>query len=497
MSYRISEYPQDKYRFRIYDNVKRLTWKQIQAEQGADCVGVVNLALFALTNIPGKAKAYDHQSAIMIGGSWGLKPKYHEYGFLIDESGRLTIGTEDQAVYDYAIGCPPVDINGRRYTDKDGGRNGWTYTGIKPDGTVVVLLCSKDTPETTDSLEEALRARGCVHILRWDGSWSSQGTLGPGLEVTPSQRRICRSWLLIYKRKDGAEPPDKEDTMSNQYTVTPSIGVNIRSGPGMSYGKTGAYTKGTVVTILEKQDNWGRTDKGWVSFNYLKPVKAPQRTTDNGIAIQSDYIPQGRKNRPGGANPCRYLTIHETGNAARGADTAAHASYLKGDSAANALVSWHYTVDDHAIVQHLPDTETAYHAGDGANGPGNAQSIGIEICVNADGDFAKAQANAASLVRLLMKEHQIQAANIKQHHDWSGKDCPQTIRHTTGAWDKFLDLCNGKSTAPPALVADVDVLAGAGIVGAPDYWKAGSGYSDGNVACLIHAMADYIRKEGN
>ena len=39
MSYRISEYPQDKYRFRIYDNVKRLTWKQIQAEQGADCVG--------------------------------------------------------------------------------------------------------------------------------------------------------------------------------------------------------------------------------------------------------------------------------------------------------------------------------------------------------------------------------------------------------------------------------------------------------------------------
>lgn len=204
MSYKIKEYTKDKYRFRLYDNTGRLTWQQIQAEQGPDCVGVVNLAYFSLTN-------YSHQSAIMFAGSWGLRPKYHEYGLLIDEAGRLTIGTENQAVYDYAIGCPPVDINGRRYTDKDGGRNGWTYTGVKADGTVVVLLCSKDTPETTDDLEEALRARGCIHILRWDGSWSSQGTLGPGLDVTPSQRRICRSWLLIFKL-DGVEtPPDKEE----------------------------------------------------------------------------------------------------------------------------------------------------------------------------------------------------------------------------------------------------------------------------------------------
>lgn len=58
MSYKIAEYPQDKYRFRLYDNVKRLTWKQIQAEQGPDCVGVVNLAYFSLAN-------YSHQSAIM------------------------------------------------------------------------------------------------------------------------------------------------------------------------------------------------------------------------------------------------------------------------------------------------------------------------------------------------------------------------------------------------------------------------------------------------
>ena len=283
--------------------------------------------------------------------------------------------------------------------------------------------------------------------------------------------------------------------MSKKYTVTPSIGVNIRSGPGTGYGKTGAYPCGTVVTVLEERDGWGRTGKGWVSLDYLEPVKAPQRTTDNGIAIQTDYIPQGRKNRPGGFNPCSYLTIHETGNAARGADAAAHASYLKGDSAANALVSWHYTVDDHAILQHLPDTETAYHAGDGAKGPGNTKSIGIEICVDAGGDFEKAKRNAASLVRLLMAEHSIPLERVVQHHHWNGKDCPKSLRNTPGGWAAFLKLCEGERPPVYNLDTDVEALAQAGIVTSPDYWKTGGGYSDANVVCLIHAMAEYIRKE--
>lgn len=227
MSYKIAEYPQSKYSFRLYDNTRRLTWKQIQAETG--CYGIVNLAYFSLVN-------FSHQSAIMFGGKWGLKPKYHEYGILIDESGRLSVGTEDKAVYDYAIGCPPVDINGKRYTDKDGGKNGWTYTGVKADGTVVVLLCSKDTPETTDVLEAAMRSRGCIHILRWDGSWSSQGTLGPGMDVTPGQKRICRSWLLIFK-KDGAEtPPDKEDNKVKKVCLDPGHGPgNSNKSPDGSY----------------------------------------------------------------------------------------------------------------------------------------------------------------------------------------------------------------------------------------------------------------------
>jgi len=83
------------------------------------------------------------------------------------------------------------------------------------------------------------------------------------------------------------------------------------------------------------------------------------------MKITVDHIPAGRKNRPGKANPCKYVTIHNTGNSSKGADAKAHASYIKGGAAANLPASWHYTVDEKEAYQHIPESETAYHAADG------------------------------------------------------------------------------------------------------------------------------------
>ena len=224
--------------------------------------------------------------------------------------------------------------------------------------------------------------------------------------------------------------------MSEAYQVTPSVGVNIRSGPGTGYSKVGAYAQGTVVTVTATRDGWGQTEKGWVSLDYLEAVEAAQRVTDNGLRIQARYIDAGRKNRPGGVNPCGYITIHETGNAARGADAAAHGSYLNSAAGEAALVSWHYTVDDHQIYQHLPDNEEAWHSGDRE---GNHSSISIELCVNADGNFDQTMENAAKLTAFLLKEYDLTIDDVKQHYDFNGKDCPLIIRQE-GRWDEFLGM---------------------------------------------------------
>lgn len=157
------------------------------------------------------------------------------------------------------------------------------------------------------------------------------------------------------------------------------------------------------------------------------------------VQVIQDFIPLGRKNRPGHTNPMKYITIHNTGNSNRGAGAKSHAEYLKGDSAAGEPVSWHYTVDDSIIYQHLSDNETAYHAGDGS-GPGNTQSIGIEICDNGDSDLLKATENTVELVAYLCLKRNIPKENIVQHYKWSSKDCPYQLRRNKPySWDTFIE----------------------------------------------------------
>lgn len=51
--------------------------------------------------------------------------------------------------------------------------------------------------------------------------------------------------------------------------------LNIRKGPGASYAKVGAVSKGEVFTIVETQSGWGKLKSGlgWISLAYTEKVK--------------------------------------------------------------------------------------------------------------------------------------------------------------------------------------------------------------------------------
>lgn len=142
-----------------------------------------------------------------------------------------------------------------------------------------------------------------------------------------------------------------------------------------------------------------------------------------------------------GTNTRRYITIHETGNTKSGANAQAHANLqTNGNSRA---ASWHWQVDDRQAIQSFPHSVICWHAGGG----GNSQSIGIEICVNSDGDFTKAVRNAAELVRKIMKDEGIPLSNVVQHNKWSGKNCPENIRKGAKGitWARFKSLVQNAS----------------------------------------------------
>lgn len=58
--------------------------------------------------------------------------------------------------------------------------------------------------------------------------------------------------------------------------------LNIRTGPNTSFRSIGTYSKGETIEILAQVDAWGYTDKGWVFMTYVEPV-APTYTTGTGV----------------------------------------------------------------------------------------------------------------------------------------------------------------------------------------------------------------------
>ncbi len=161
---------------------------------------------------------------------------------------------------------------------------------------------------------------------------------------------------------------------------------------------------------------------------------APNEIAD--IPVTTDFLPIGAAGRTGKTRKIHYITIHETDNKRPSADAEAHNEYIHEHGMYNKL-SWHYTVDENEIYHHIPDDETAFHAGDNIRREGgNRNGIGIELCVNRGSDFDQTMHNAAILTAYLLDKYNLTIDDVKKHQDFSGKHCPSTII-SEGRWDEF------------------------------------------------------------
>ena len=157
------------------------------------------------------------------------------------------------------------------------------------------------------------------------------------------------------------------------------------------------------------------------------------------LPIQKMLIKYNYSSRNG--KKIEYIVVHDTGNTGRGAGVKSHFSFFNG---ADRQSSADYFVDDHSIGQFVEDWNYSWHCGDGKGKYGitNSNSIGVEICINSDGNYTQAVKNAAELVRFLMKKYNIPLSKVVRHYDASRKSCPnQIINGKDGiTWDKFKQL---------------------------------------------------------
>lgn len=138
-----------------------------------------------------------------------------------------------------------------------------------------------------------------------------------------------------------------------------------------------------------------------------------------------------------------YIVIHDTGNTDKGANANAHFNYFNGG---NRNASADFFVDDTQILQ-VNDYNKFYtwHCGDGKGKYGitNRNSVGIEICVNSDGNYDAAFHNAIGLTKHLMKELNIPLVRVIRHYDASRKNCPASMsKNGWVLWNTFKNKLN-------------------------------------------------------
>ena len=63
--------------------------------------------------------------------------------------------------------------------------------------------------------------------------------------------------------------PQKSDSTPMGAVVTTEKPLNIRAEASALSAVVGRYEPGTAITILERRDGWGRTDRGWIFMDYV------------------------------------------------------------------------------------------------------------------------------------------------------------------------------------------------------------------------------------
>ena len=140
-----------------------------------------------------------------------------------------------------------------------------------------------------------------------------------------------------------------------------------------------------------------------------------------------------------------WIVVHESGmpNEGNDAELLAQIQYDRAyGKRPYSPASWNYQVDDQGIFQSFDDNVYCWHAG-GDYGKWlpyrNSNSIGIEMCINQDGNYDGAMHQDAKLIASLMHKYNLNFDNVVRHHDTSGKECPSYMLRTN-RYGEFLQM---------------------------------------------------------
>lgn len=112
---------------------------------------------------------------------------------------------------------------------------------------------------------------------------------------------VMNEWLNSAVQSASSSSAAATSIGQTQYQVTAKSGLNVRSGPGTDYSKLGAYTYGTIVTVMSISNGWAKVKysgkDAYLSAAYLEPTDSDAATikTDGknkGLSVQAIIVRQ-------------------------------------------------------------------------------------------------------------------------------------------------------------------------------------------------------------
>lgn len=153
----------------------------------------------------------------------------------------------------------------------------------------------------------------------------------------------------------------------------------------------------------------------------------------------ASWCRQGQPMKPCKAMTPKAVCIHNTDDLDHVEDDAEQYTRATWPNCNMGGVVVHYYVDELGAWQNLREYEQGWHAGDGY-GPGNTQSVAIEIIMDGSGSEAdlKAEDNGARLAAAILHRHGLGIDDLHSHYFYSTaspkKNCPLYIRPH---WEQF------------------------------------------------------------
>ena len=190
------------------------------------------------------------------------------------------------------------------------------------------------------------------------------------------------------------------------------------------------------------------------------------------MKINKEFI--SRQNTYPGKNDPHYIVIHETDNWNEGAGARRHAS---AQAAGHLSTSVHYYCGSDGVYQAAEHKDGTYSVGreydkcHKLKNADNRNTLTIEICVNADGDYHTARENAIRLTKHLMQETGIPADRVIRHFDAKGKYCPRRMLDDPALWEDLKAQLGQTVACPSCPLQETDV-----------WYRVGSGWENG--VCL-------------